>query len=87
MPTDLLTYLAIAVGLMSLAFNFLAWRKKPRRQWLYLIGILASMWFTASYVALALGIVSVEFMTASGILRWGAIMGMALAAFHAWVDS
>jgi CHASE2 domain-containing sensor protein len=84
---DVLTYVAIAVGLASLLINFLAWRRNQRRRWLYLVGMAVSVWFAGSYILLAAGVVTIGFMTASGVLRWGAIMGMLLTAAHALVDT
>lgn len=85
--SDLLVYTAIAVGTASLVLNFLAWRKKPRRRWLYLVGMMAAAWVAISYLLLALGVVTIEFMTITGALRWGAIMGTAVTAAHAIVDT
>lgn len=42
MIAEVLTYIAVAVALFALVLNFLAWRKKPRRKWLYFLGMLAA---------------------------------------------
>lgn len=86
MITELLTYVAVTVGMLTLALNFMAWRRKPRRKWLYFLGMLAAAWVVASYTAVLFGY-DVALLTEVGILRWGAIMMSALVAAHALVDA
>lgn len=86
MIAAILTYIAVFVAVLALALNFLAWRRKPRRKWLYVLGMLAAVWVIASYTAVLLG-VDVYLLTEAGVLRWGAIMMSALVAAHAIVDT
>jgi len=83
----ILTYAAIGIGCASLIVNVTAFHRKSRRRWLYLFGIVASVWFMGSYLLPVLGLVPLDILINSGVLRWGALMGMSLVALHAIVDT
>jgi bacteriorhodopsin len=56
MIAEILTYVAVFVAMLALVFNALAWRRKPRRKWLYVLGMLAAAWVIASYAAVLMGV-------------------------------